>query len=129
MYVGFLEALANATLPIAEASKGLGKNRDKFPAVNTDETDAENLWNGLNRGKYHMYGNKRCYHLKHQIGELALHHGFITANTPWNSTNVKFKDLSKKQKHVIASVLKTKDESYTIIGIRALSKSLMKQIF
>jgi len=101
-------------------------NRDKYPAFNTDETDPEKFWNSLNHGKYFTVCGKRCYHLKHDIGSLALDQGYMTPNTRWDGSSTKYKDLNKKQQRIIAAALKCKDEAYSMFAIRGLCGDLFR---
>lgn len=101
-------------------------NRDRYPAFNTDETDPEKFWDSLNHGKYHMFGKKRQYANKIEVGELAIHQGYMTAETRWACDNRKFKDLSRRQKKIIDTTLKCKDEEYRIISTRGMCGSLFR---
>lgn len=118
--------IALAAVKIAEMSKGMGLNRDQYPALNTEETDPEKFWNSLNYGKYYMTGGKRYYNTKHQVGSVALNNGLMSVNFCWDGRNTKFKDLDKRQQKIIKLVLSYKDEKYLVIGIRAMAGSLFR---
>jgi hypothetical protein len=111
---------------LAKLSEGMGKNRDQFPVFNTEETDPEKFWNSLNKGKFFLFNGKRHYHTKTDVGGLAVHQGFMKPSMGWNGTNIKYKDLNRRQQKIIAAALKCKDELYTVLGIRALCGNLFK---
>ena len=121
-FAGFLKAVVSLS-KIGPQNK---QNKDIYPVFNTEETDPEKFWNKLNKGGYWMYGNKRYYHIKTEVGSLAVDQGFMTPNTGWDCSNTKFKDLTKKQQRIITATLKLKNESYRAIGIRSLCGNLFK---
>lgn len=125
-YMELVTGIALAAVKIAEMSKGMGLNRDQYPALNTEETDPEKFWNSLNHGKSWISCGKNYYDNKHQVGAVALNNGLMTANFKWDRWDTKFNDLSKRQQKIIKLVLYYKDEKYLVIGIRAMAGSLFR---
>ncbi len=102
-------------------------NRDKYEILKHYNDNPEIFWNSLNHGKYYMFNKHRHYFSKIDIGGLAIHHGFMTPRTcRFDVTNTQFEKLSKWQQKVIKAVLKTTDEAYTPIGLRALCGDLFR---
>lgn len=121
-----IEGIAAALPALNQLSEGMGKNRDKYPVFDTEETDPEKFWDSLNKGPYHMFGRIRQYHSKIDVGNLAVHQGFMTPNFIWYCGKEKFKDLPKRQQKIIAATLNTKDEKYLIISLRSLAGNLFR---
>lgn len=103
-----------------ELNKEQKLNSDHYPVFKNCEIDPEKFWDGLNKGKFHLsWDNKKQYHNKIDVGNLAIHNGLMTPNTrSFDIGKTKYKDLSKRQQKIITQTLKYKDELYQVINIR-----------
>lgn len=90
-------------------------NRHHFRVFNTDETDPEKFWNNI-----------ESFSDRVDVGGLALHQGFMTANTRFNCYDVKYSNLSRKQQKIIEATLKCKDEPYSIVSTRGAMGKLFR---
>lgn len=122
-----LAGLIKASTILAPLTKGT-TNKDIFPALKTYITDPEKFWDSLNNGTSYMCAGRKCFNNKVDVGNLALHHKYMTANAKFDCSNTLFKDLKPSQKRVIASTLKTKDEPYTIVSIRGMGADIIKML-
>ena len=121
-----MEILLLGAAIAATTTKTNKTNRQQFKVFNTKEKDPAKFWDSLNKGTYHMLCGKRSYHTKLEVGQLALHNGFMTANTLWDCTNKPYKDLSGKQQRIIEATMELKDEVYTLISVRGCFGKLFK---
>ena len=101
-------------------------NRDHYPVFNTDETCPEKFWDSLNKGKFFLFGRRKQYYKKIEVGSLAVDQGFMTANYGFNCSSDKYKDLSKRQQKIIKLALSCKNEIYTPFSLRGMCGKLFR---
>jgi hypothetical protein len=86
-------------------------NREKYPILNTEETNPEIWWDNLD------------YYGKVEVGSIALHYGKMTPNYRWKCLDIhKFQDLSNGQKRIVKFCLTKKDDNWWMFDLHSLLK-------
>ena len=79
-------------------------NNQKYPELNTTETDPEVWWNSLDR-----WGHVA-------VGGMSVHFGMMTAEYKWQC-NVPYSELKSKQKKMVNYILKQKDTEWKMFPV------------
>lgn len=106
--------IANAAVAINGLSLDDNGNKfllsDKYPALKTDKTSGEQLWDSLDwLGKV-------------DIGSCAVHLGILTPNSRWFNCNLSFKELKPKQKKTIERIFNKRNDIWRMFDLASMLK-------
>lgn len=103
-----------AASKVAELNKDcVGKNLDHYPSLRKFDGNTEAWWDSLN------------YFEKIEIGQICLHYHAMTANSRFDCSDRKYKELGRTDKRRINFALSKKDDNYKnfdLAGMFGLNK-------
>jgi hypothetical protein len=90
--------------------EGKGLNRDQFPVLDMNLTEAETWWDILTE------------YQKIEVGGIAIHFNKMSANYRWDCYSTKYRDLKKSQQKIITFVLAQKNKNYSMFPLESMLK-------